>query len=74
MATTYPFELIRAKPHELELFKKILPHIAKEMPEFFRSMEVANTSIEQKKFSDTQRLNKSIVKVCIQQATLRDFD
>ena len=48
MATTYPFELIRAKPHELELFKKILPHIAKEMPEFFRSMEVANTSIEQK--------------------------
>jgi len=48
MTTTYPFEHLRAKPHELELFKKVLPNIAKEMPEFFRSMEVANTSIAQK--------------------------
>lgn len=48
MATTYPFEHLRAKPHELDLFKKALPNISKEMPEFFRSMEVANTSIEQK--------------------------
>jgi len=48
MATTYPFEHIRAKPHEYELFKKVLPNIAKEMPEFFRTMEIANKSIEQK--------------------------
>ena len=48
MAQTYPFEHIRAKPHELALFKKILPNITKEMPEFFRTMDIANKSIEQK--------------------------
>ena len=48
MTTTYPFEHLRAKPHELELFKKVLPNSAKEMPEFFQSMDIANKSIEQK--------------------------
>ena len=48
MAQTYPFEHIRASPHELELFKKVLPNVSKEMPEYFRTMEVANKSIAQK--------------------------
>ncbi|MFZ4471235.1 MAG: hypothetical protein ACOYOX_00615, partial [Limnohabitans sp.] len=48
MTLNYPFEHIRAKPHELDLFKKALPNITKEMPEFFRTMDVANKSIEQK--------------------------
>ena len=48
MVQQYPFENLRAKPYELELFKKLLPHITKEMPEFFRTMGIANKSIEQK--------------------------
>ena len=48
MTLNYPFEHTRAKPHELDLFKKALPNITKEMPEFFRTMDVANKSIEQR--------------------------
>lgn len=48
MASNYPFEHLRAKPNEIELFKQLLPHVTKEMPEFFRTMEIANKSIEQK--------------------------
>ena len=48
MSTPYPFEHIRAQPQELTLFKKALPSITSAMPEFFRTMEIANKSIEQK--------------------------
>ncbi len=48
MSTTYPFEHIRAQPQEFALFKKALPSITVAMPEFFRTMEIANKSIQQK--------------------------
>ena len=48
MASNYPFEHLRAKPNEIELFEKRLPHVAKEMSEFYRTMEIANRSIAQK--------------------------
>jgi hypothetical protein len=48
MANTYPFEHIRAQPQELALFKKALPSVSTAMPEFFRTMDIANKSIEQK--------------------------
>jgi hypothetical protein len=48
MATTYPFEHIRAQPQELAIFKKALPSVTTAIPEFFRTMDIANKSIEQK--------------------------
>ena len=44
----YPFENIRASAQELAAFEKTLPNITAAMPEFFRTMEIANKSIEQK--------------------------
>lgn len=48
MSITYPFEHIKAKPDELALFKNAMPSITTAMPEFFRTMEIAYKSIEQK--------------------------
>ena len=44
----YPFENIRASAQEFSVFEKTLPNITATMPEFFRTMEIANRSIEQK--------------------------
>jgi hypothetical protein len=44
----YPFENIRASAQEFSVFEKTLPNITATMPEFFRTMAIANRSIEQK--------------------------
>jgi hypothetical protein len=47
MSQAYPFEHIRAQPHEIAGFKKSLPNIHNAMPEFFRTTEIAYRSIQQ---------------------------
>lgn len=44
----YPFENFRASAQQSQLLDKKLPQVAAVMPEFFRVMAVAHTSIEQK--------------------------
>lgn len=44
----YPFENIRVSEAQIQTFKKKLPQVAAAMPEFFRVMVVAYTSIDQK--------------------------
>jgi len=44
----YPFESIRASTWQADVYKKKLPHVVAAMPEFFRVMTVAYTSIDQK--------------------------
>ena len=44
----YPFENFRANAQQANLLDKQLPRVAAVMPEFFRVMSVAYTSIEQK--------------------------
>jgi hypothetical protein len=45
---SYPFENFRATQKQTDLIQKKLPHVASVMPEFFRVMVVAYTSIDQK--------------------------
>ncbi len=45
---SYPFENFRATQKQTEFIQKKLPHVASVMPEFFRVMVVAYTSIDQK--------------------------
>ena len=45
---SYPFENFKATQKQTELIQKKLPHVASVMPEFFRVMVVAYTSIDQK--------------------------
>jgi hypothetical protein len=45
---SYPFENFRATEKQTEFIQKKLPHVASVMPEFFRVMVVAYTSIDQK--------------------------
>jgi hypothetical protein len=47
---SYPFENFRATKNQTEFIQKKLPHVASVMPEFFRVMVVAYTSIDQKNF------------------------
>jgi hypothetical protein len=44
----YPFENIRASVWQSDVYQKKLPHVTSVMPEFFRVMTVAFTSIGQK--------------------------
>jgi hypothetical protein len=44
----YPFENIRATEAQIQTFRKKLPQITAAMPEFFRVMVVAYTSIDQR--------------------------
>ena len=44
----YPFENIRASVWQSDVYQKKLPHVTSVMPEFFRVMAVAFTSIDQK--------------------------
>lgn len=44
----FPFENFRATERQTGVFKKNLPHVVDVMPEFFRVMVVAYTSIDQK--------------------------
>ena len=45
---SYPFENFKITQQQAELIQKKLPHVASVMPEFFRVMVVAYTSIDQK--------------------------
>lgn len=45
---TYPFENFRATQKQTDFIQKKIPHVASVMPEFFRVMVVAYTSIDQK--------------------------
>jgi hypothetical protein len=45
---SYPFENIRASVWQTEVYQKKLPHVVSAMPEFFRVMAVAYTSIDHK--------------------------
>jgi hypothetical protein len=45
---SYPFENFRATQKQTEFIQKKLPHVTSVMPEFFRVMVVAYTSIDQK--------------------------
>lgn len=45
---TYPFENLRATQKQTDFIQKKIPHVASVMPEFFRVMVVAHTSIAQK--------------------------
>ncbi|MEY2677542.1 MAG: hypothetical protein RLZ00_234 [Pseudomonadota bacterium] len=45
---TYPFETFRATQKQTDFIQKKIPHVASVMPEFFRVMVVAYTSIDQK--------------------------
>jgi hypothetical protein len=47
---SYPFENFRATQKQIEFVQKKLPHVASVMPEFFRVMVVAYTSVDQKNF------------------------
>jgi hypothetical protein len=44
----YPFENIKASAWQSDVYKKKLPHVTSVMPEFFRVMAVAYTSVDQK--------------------------
>ena len=45
---SYPFETFKASPWQADVYKRKLPHVTAVMPEFFRVMTVAYTSIDQK--------------------------
>jgi hypothetical protein len=45
---TYPFETFRATQKQTDFIQKKMPHVVSVMPEFFRVMVVAYTSIDQK--------------------------
>lgn len=45
---TYPFETFRPTQKQTDFIQKKIPHVASVMPEFFRVMVVAYTSIDQK--------------------------